>query len=75
MQFQPTISFLEENLPQDDIDRLFSQLQPIEPPASFVSRILSQLPTHVASASLVSQPVAWNNLDYWVARNKKQRLC
>lgn len=75
MQFQPTISWLENDMLEDDIDKLFSRLQTIEPPPSLVSRILSQLPTHSTSATLVSEPVAWNNLDHWVVQNKKQHLC
>ncbi len=75
MQFQPTNSFLEDDMLEDDIDRLFNQLQCIEPPPSLVSRILSQLPPHRTSATLVSKPVAWNNLDHWLAQNKKRQLC
>ncbi|GAC1378038.1 MAG: hypothetical protein NVS4B7_00260 [Ktedonobacteraceae bacterium] len=75
MQLQQHISFFEDDIPQDDIDKLFSHLQPMEPPPSFVLRILSQLPTNTTSASLVSQPVAWNRLDDWIIKNTRQKLC
>ena len=75
MQLEPTNSLVEDDILEDDIDRLFKQLQYIEPPPSLVSRILSQLPPHRTSATYVSKPVAWNNLDYWLTQNKKRQLC
>lgn len=78
MQYQEYISFLDDDMPQDDIDKLFSQLQAIEPPPSFISRVLSQVPASisgVSSAPLFSQSVAWNQLDRWVVRNKRRKLC
>ena len=77
MQYQNHISFLDDDVPQDDIDRLFSRLQPIEPPPSFISRILSQIPAnaHASSTTLFSQPLLSNRLDNWVARKEKQKLC
>jgi hypothetical protein len=75
MQLEPTNSLVEDDILEDDIDRLFKQLQYIEPPPSLVPRVLGQLPLHITSAALVSQPVAWNNLDHWVAQNKKRQLC
>ena len=75
MQFQPTNSLVEDDILEDDIDRLFKQLQYIEPPPSLVPRVMSQLPSHTTLATRVSQPVAWNNLDHWVAQNKKRQWC
>ncbi len=78
MQYQEYISFLDDDMPQDDIDKLYSQLQAIEPPPSFVSRILSQIPvdkSKVSSAPLFSQPVSWHQLDRWVLRNNRRKLC
>ncbi len=78
MQYQEYISFLDDDILQDDIDRLFSQLQMIEPPPSFIARILSQIPgnmSNVSSASLFSQAVSWNQLDSWVVRNNRRKLC
>ena len=78
MQYQEYISFLDDDILQDDIDRLFSQLQLIEPPPSFIARILSQIlgnMSNVSSASLFSQPVSWNQLDSWVLRNNRRKFC
>jgi len=80
MQLQQSISLqatllLEDNLPQDDIDRVFNRLQHVEPPPSLVSRVLNQMPFSTTPASLVAQPVAWHNLDHWVVKNKKRQLC
>ena len=77
MQYQKHISFFDDDVPQDDIDRLFSHLQPIEPPPSFISRILSQIPanTHASSTTHFSQPLLWNRLDNWVAWEERQKLC
>ena len=78
MQYLEYISFLDDDIPQDDIDRLFSQLQMIEPPPSFIARILSQIPenmSNVSSVSLFSQPVSWNRLDSWVLLNNRRKLC
>ena len=78
MQYQEYISFLDEDMPQDDIDKLFSELQAIEPPPSFISRVLSRVPATISSvsaASLFSQSVEWNQLDRWVVGNNRRKLC
>jgi hypothetical protein len=78
MQYQEYISFLDDDMPQDDIDKLFSQLQAIEPPPSFISRVLSQVPASMSGVStepLFSQSVAWNQLDRWVVRSNRRKLC
>jgi hypothetical protein len=78
MPYQECISFLDDDMPQDDIDKLYSQLQAIEPPPSFVSHILSRIPADKskgAPASLFSQPVSWRQLDRWVLRNNRRKLC
>jgi hypothetical protein len=78
MQYREYISFLDDDMPQDDIDKLFSQLQAIEPPPSFISRVLSQVPASMSGVSaepLFSQSVAWNQLDRWVVRSNRRKLC
>ncbi len=78
MHYQEYISFLDEDMPQDDIDKLFSQLQAIEPPPSFISRVLSRVPASMSGVStepLFSQSVAWNQLDRWVVRSNRRKLC
>ncbi len=78
MQYQEYISFLDDDMPQDDIDKLFSQLQAIEPPPSFISRVLSRVPASMSGVSaepLFSQSVAWNQLDRWIVRSNRRKLC
>ena len=78
MHYQEYISFLDDDMPQDDIDKLFSQLQAIEPPPSFISRVLSRVPASMSGVStepLFSQSVAWNQLDRWVVRSNRRKLC
>ena len=78
MQYQEYISFLDDDMPQDDIDKLFSQLWAIEPPPSFISRVLSRAPASMSGVSaepLFSQSVAWNQLDRWVVRSNSRKLC
>jgi hypothetical protein len=78
MQYQEYISFLDDDMPQDDIDKLFSQLQAIEPPPSFISHVLSRVPASMSGVStepLFSQSVAWNQLDRWFVRSNRRKLC
>ena len=78
MQYQENISFLDDDMPPDDIDKLFSQLQAIEPPPSFVSSVLSRIPANNSKESiapLFSQSVSRHQLDRWVLRNSKRKLC
>ena len=78
MQYPEYISFLDDDMPQDDIDKLFSQLRAIEPPPSFISRVLSRVPASMSGISaepLFSQSVAWNQLDRWVVRSNRRKLC
>ena len=78
MQYQEYISFLDDDMPQDDIDKLFSQLQAIEPPPSFISRVLSQVSASMSGVSaepLFSQSVAWYQLVRYVVRNNSRKLC
>jgi hypothetical protein len=66
---------VDKDLPQDDIDKLFSQLQTIEPPPAFVSSLLSQVSASALPGSLFPQFVVWNSLDRWAMRNRKRQLC
>jgi len=78
MQYPEYISFLDDDMPQDDIDKLFSQLRAIEPPPSFISRVLSRVPASISGVSaepLFSQSVAWNQLDRWVVQSNRRNLC
>ena len=61
---------------EDDIDRLFRQLQTVEPPPSFVSRMLAEVSVQSSpSTVLFSHPVAWDKMDSWVIRDRRLKLC
>lgn len=75
MQYETQFTILHEDMLEDDIDILFHQLQPIEPPPSFVSHILSQTATRPMYQSVFVQPLMWHELDTWVGQQKKRRLC
>jgi hypothetical protein len=75
MQTQKQNTFIDSDLPSDDIDILFSHLQTIQPPPALTARILSQLPTRPTSVALFLQPMALHKLDNWTAQHKKRNLC
>lgn len=75
MAYPQYISCLNEDIPEDDIDRLFHQLQTIEPPAALVSRILYQLPARSCFNSFLSQPIVLYQLDRWVEQNERRKQC
>ena len=75
MRTQKQITLLDSDLQPDDIDILFSHLQPIEPPPTLTERILSQLPARSASVSLFLQPMAVHKMDTWAVQNRRRKLC
>jgi hypothetical protein len=75
MQTQKQNTFIDSDLPSDDIDILFSHLQTIQPPPALTARILSQLPARPTSVALFLQPMALHELDNWTTQYKKRKLC
>lgn len=75
MQYETQMTSLHEDMLEDDIDILFHQLQPIEPPPSFVSHILSQTATYPMYQSFFSPPLMCHELENWVGQQKKRGLC
>lgn len=75
MRYETQITSSHEDMLEDDIDILFQQLQPIEPPPSFVSHILSQTAAYPLYQSFFVQPLLWQELDTWVGQQKKRSLC
>jgi hypothetical protein len=59
MQYTQQFTYVDKEIAYDDIDILFSQLQPIEPPHSIVARILSR----VKDGRIPSHPLAWQMLN------------
>jgi len=78
MPYETHMTILHEDMLEDDIDILFHQLQPIEPPPSFVSHILNQAaahPTYPTYQSFFVQPLLCHELNNWVGQQKKRSLC
>ena len=71
MSLRPTpVGFQSE----DDIDKLFKRLLPIEPSSELISRILEHI-QHVAlpvHTSVQPEPSDFKNLDSLVIRNEKR---
>lgn len=65
MQYSTGYFFTDETEPQDDIDKLFSQLQPVELPMGLISRILF-------SVSLLFQAFPAINTDGMVVWNEEK---
>ncbi len=75
MQYETHMASMHEDMFEDDIDLLFHQLQPIEPPPFFVSHILSQTGAHSTYQSFFAPPLMSHELDIWVGQQKKLNLC
>jgi hypothetical protein len=81
MQNRQHIFFSDDSddLPKDDIDKLFDNLQQLEPPPYLIKRILSRLPrklpANLPSEALQSESDPWKHLDGLVVRNDKRQPC
>lgn len=75
MQYETQMAIIHEDMLEDDVDLLFHLLQPIEPPPSFVSHILSQTATHPTYQPFFASPLMCHELDHWVGQQKKRNLC
>ena len=79
MQSRQHIFFSEnsDDLPKDDIDKLFDNLQQLEPPPYLIKRILSRLPgkppANPSSDSHQLQSDPWKELDGLIVRNENCR--
>ena len=62
MQYTQQFTYVDKEIAYDDIDILFSQLQPIEPPHSIVARILSRVKGQAIDGRIPSHPLAWQML-------------
>ena len=65
-----------DDLPKDDIDKIFDNLQQLEPPPYLIKRILSRLPrkppASPPSHKLPTESDPWKELDGLVVRNEKR---
>jgi hypothetical protein len=75
MQYVPYSFFADDSLPKDDVDRLFEQLEQIEPPSSLITQILKNITgkNRYKSSPDVADPesLPWDELDSLVVRNEK----
>lgn len=62
MQYIQQFTYVDKEIAYDDIDILFSQLQPIEPPPSIVARVLGQVTAQTRDGKILSHPLAWQML-------------
>jgi len=78
MRFMPYGLALADGQSEDDIDQLFSQLSPVEPPRDLITRIIlhtRHLPLSSAdhlSTQHAGQPLAGEGLEYLIIHNEKQ---
>ena len=78
MQYRTQPPILDDDLPEDDIDRLFSQLELVEPPPSLIAYVLEQVAAYAPTSRppLFLQPaVMLHELDSWAVQQKKRSLC
>jgi len=65
--------------PKDDIDKLFDNLQQLEPPPYLIKRILGRLPrkppANPPSDTLPPASDPWKELDGLVVRKDKRQPC
>ncbi|OLE31978.1 MAG: hypothetical protein AUG45_11440 [Ktedonobacter sp. 13_1_20CM_3_54_15] len=72
MQYTQQFTYVDKEIAYDDIDILFSQLQPIEPPHSIVARILSRVKGQAIDGRIPSHPLAWQMLDGSLERGMRR---
>ncbi len=72
MQYTQQFTYVDKEIAYDDIDILFSQLQPIEPPPSIVVRILGQVKGQTIDGRIPSQPLAWQMLNSSVEQRMRR---
>jgi hypothetical protein len=61
----------DDTLPSDELDDLFSQLEQLKPPPSFIARMLSSIPP----LSRPAQRLYWAELDHLVVRREDDPPC
>lgn len=74
MQFISSRPTPAEFQSEDDIDKLFKRLSPVEPSSELISRILEHIQhvTRSAPMSVQSEPPDFEGLDPLVIRNEKR---
>ena len=63
MRYTQQFTYIDNEKIYDDIDILFGQLQPIEPPLSLIARVLSQVQSPAPVGNIPPQHLSWQKLD------------
>jgi len=63
MQYTQQFTYIDNEKIYDDIDILFDQLQPIEPPLTLIARVLSQVQSPARVRIIPPQPLNWQKLE------------
>lgn len=63
MQYTQQFTYIDNEKSYDDIDILFGQLQPIEPPLTLIARVLSQVQSPARVRNIPPQPLTWQKLE------------
>lgn len=79
MQYETQLPILDDDLPEDDIDRLFSHLELVEPPPALIANVLDSVAAYASSASRPSlfpqRMLMLHELDHWAVQQKRRSLC
>jgi hypothetical protein len=72
MQFLSSHPTPAGNQSEDDIDKVFKQLLPVEPSSELISRILAHIRHVVRPMPTASEPPDFEGLDSLVIRNERR---
>ncbi len=64
--------------PEDDLDIMFAQLQPLEPPRPLIARIMAQIPqqaSHIAPAYGCLPLLRESEIHIWTTRSRQKYVC
>lgn len=78
MQYKTQLPILDDDLSEDDIDRLFSQIELVEPPPSLIAYVLDSVAAYASTSrsQLFPQPaVMLHEFDNWTLQQEKRSLC
>ena len=63
MQYTQQFTCIDNEKIYDDIDILFGQLQPIEPPLALIARVLGEVKAQTIVANIPAYPLTWQKLE------------
>lgn len=63
MQYTQQFTYIDNEKIYDDIDMLFGQLQPVEPPLTIIARVLGEVKAQAIVANIPAHPLMWQKLN------------